>query len=184
MKRIATASIALLTLLTGCSGQAAPATQAAGTKTPATSAAAAPATSVAAAETPSAAAETTAAAPEDATAWAKLIEQSTTKKITTITEDNDPNDLIGRPGGYVSAAVIRDSGADCDDLGSDCGAVVEVFDTSEEAQARSDYIQAILKDNPVFGTEWQAVKGNALLRVSGVLKPSTADKYLDAFDAA
>lgn len=27
-------------------------------------------------------------------------------KVVTITEDNDPNNKIGRPGGYTSAAVI------------------------------------------------------------------------------
>jgi hypothetical protein len=30
------------------------------------------------------------------------------RKVVTITEDNDPNCLIGRPNGYTDAAVIYD----------------------------------------------------------------------------
>lgn len=106
---------------------------------------------------------------------------STANKVVTITEDNDPNDLIGRPRGYESAAIIYDSEVSCDSLGSDCGVVVEVFTDGEEARARAEYIQGILKDTPAFGPEWNYVKGSALVRVTGHLKPSSAANYADAF---
>lgn len=133
-------------------------------------------------ETTPAAVEPVTDEPADASAWAEKIKQETTTKIETITEDNDPNDLIGRPNGYESAAVLFDSSVECDELGSDCGAVIEVFPAAEEAQARSDYIQGVLKDNPMFGTEWHSVRGTALLRVSGEIKPSVANGYTAAFE--
>jgi hypothetical protein len=40
-------------------------------------------------------------------------------KVVTITEDNDPNDLIGRPSGYTDAAVVYDSEAECTEPGVD-----------------------------------------------------------------
>lgn len=97
------------------------------------------------------------------------------------TEDTDPNDLIGRPGGYVSAAVIDDAALD-GDTGVSRGAVIETFATDAEALARSEYIQSALKDaGPALGTEWHHVAGPALLRVSGDLKPSVNDAYAEAW---
>lgn len=106
---------------------------------------------------------------------------STSTKVVTITEDNDPNDLIGRPNGYETAAVIYDSEATCDSLGSDCGVVVEVFADDASAQARAQYIQGILAEAPAMGSEWDYVKGTVVVRVSGQLKPSSATNYSDAF---
>lgn len=104
---------------------------------------------------------------------------SSITKTVTITEDNDPNDSIGRPGSYSEAVSIYDSRADCgeDDLSVDCGAKIEVFDSAGGAKDRMDYIQKSLKDNPILGSEYNYVIGNALLRVSGTLKPSEAKEY-------
>src|SRR5690606_14641680 len=97
------------------------------------------------------------------------------------TEDSDPNDLIGRPGGYVSAAAIDDDALD-GDSGVSRGAVIETFGSKAEAQDRSDYIQNALKEGgPAFGTEWHHLAGTALLRVSGDLKPSINDLYAAAW---
>lgn len=131
-------------------------------------------------------APTTTAAPTpaaDATAIAQDLKNNigSIQKIVTVTEDNDPNDKIGRPNGYVSAAVIYDSGADCgEDLGVDCGATVEVWPSADDAKARSDYIQGILKDAPILGSEYNYLEGAALLRVTGGIKPTVAKEYQDA----
>ncbi|MFG1912582.1 hypothetical protein [Kribbella sp. NPDC048928] len=98
-----------------------------------------------------------------------------------ITEDNDPNKLVGRPNGYSDAAVLYDKGTDCTDLGVDCGATVEIWPTTEDAKRRAAYIQNLLKDAPALGTEYDYVNAGALLRVAGALKPSTAKAYAGAF---
>lgn len=96
----------------------------------------------------------------------------------TITEDNDPNNKIGRPGGYVSAATLYDSGASCSSLGAECGATVEVWPDEAAAKQRSEFILAALKGaNGVLGDEYHYQKGAVLLRVSGDLKPSAAKLY-------
>ena len=84
-------------------------------------------------------------AQKDATTLANLVKQASTTKIVTIDENNDPNNKIGRPNGYISAAILYDSTVKCTELGTDCGAGIEVFPTAAEAQARADYIQSILK---------------------------------------
>ena len=121
------------------------------------------------------------ATPTDATAWAKQVSIDSTTKVVTITEDNDPNNLIGRPNGYVSAAVLYDSGVECTELGTACGGMVEVWPTAADAQRRSDYIQGILKDSPVLGTEYDTLNGAALLRIDGKVKPSVANSYAAKF---
>lgn len=117
----------------------------------------------------------------DAEAWANAVKQPTTTQIVVVTENNDPNDLIGRPNGYVSAAVIYDSGAKCSELGTDCGGSVEVWGSAADAKARSKYIQGILKEAPMFGTEYHTLNGDALLRITGDVKPSVAEAYAAAF---
>lgn len=121
--------------------------------------------------------------PEGAEAVAAALQGkiSTITKMVTITEDNDPNDLIGRPGGYVEAVSIYDSRAECDsELDITCGAKLEVFDNAEDAEARRDYIAGIIKDSPMFA-EYDYLDGNVLLRVAGRLKPSEAKEYEAAF---
>lgn len=95
-------------------------------------------------------------------------------------EDTDPNDLLGRPNGYLSRASADLPGGDTSGpkYGIDRGLVVEVFATAEDAQARSAYILGLLKGSPLLGSEWHytAADGRALVRVSGNVKPSLAKK--------
>ena len=59
--------------------------------------------------------------------------------------------------------------------------MVEVWPTAADAQRRSDYIQGILKDSPVLGTEYDTLNGAALLRIDGKVKPSVAKNYAAKF---
>jgi len=102
-------------------------------------------------------------------------------KVVTITEDNDPNDLIGRPGGYTDGAIIYDSGVKCTELGNGCGGTIEIWPTTAEAKARSEYLRKVLKAAPMLGTEYHTLNGTALLRVTGKIKPSVAKIYAAAF---
>ena len=103
-------------------------------------------------------------------------------KVVEITEENDPNNLFGRPTGYSQATMIVDKRADCDaGLGVDCGAVIELWPSEAAANKRKAYIQSILEDSPIFGSEYDTVNGPMLLRVTGNLKPSAAKAYEQAF---
>jgi serine/threonine protein kinase, bacterial len=103
-------------------------------------------------------------------------------ELIEVTEDNDPNSLIGRPNGYVAATVLVDSRLPrCTELGADCGVMIEQWSDQAAAQNRADYIQSMLKSMPMLGQEWNTVEGDLLLRVAGELKPSEAKAYETAF---
>lgn len=103
-------------------------------------------------------------------------------ELIEVTEDNDPNNLIGRPNGDVAATVLVDSRLPrCADLSTDCGAMIEQWSDQAAAQKRSDYIQSMLESMPMLGQEWNTVNGGLLLRVTGELKPSVAKAYESAF---
>lgn len=188
MKRLvtATAAAALLVTLAGCGGSSDGAT-------PSSSGAAgspAASSSSLAASTPAAPAST---APEDALAgkdaeavvlW--LASQGLPVEVTKVyDETTDPNERLGRPGGYTSKAAFGDSripkskyvGADADS--SDRGGSVEVFTDEAGAVARAAEVQKKLKDFGL-GTEWDYVVGGVLVRVSGNVTPSQAKAYQDA----
>jgi len=102
-------------------------------------------------------------------------------------ENTDENDLLGRPGQYVSTTQIYDKGAstDCEgtpDAYCGSGAAVEVFETEADAADREEYL-GMFTDSPAFA-EYDYRVGNALLRVRGEIKPSVAKQYEAAFRAA
>ncbi|MCO5995674.1 hypothetical protein [Actinoallomurus rhizosphaericola] len=103
------------------------------------------------------------------------------KRMLVVTETSDSNNLLGRPNGYTSAAVLSDKVAtQCQSArdGIDCGAVVEVWPDAQAVAQRVSYIQGILKKAPALGSEWDYPAGTALLRVNGkVVRPSVAKTY-------
>jgi hypothetical protein len=171
MKRILVVP-ALLLLLSGCTATA--------DGSPADKPQSSPAASATPTPTP-----TVAAPPTSATLAAEL--QAAIPTITSasaITEENDSNDMIGRPNGYVGGEFIADSRAtECYDGGVACGAVIEDWVTAADAQTRSDYIQGILKGSPALGSEYNYIRDGLLLRVSGELPPSAAAEYEAVFVA-
>lgn len=119
-----------------------------------------------------------------AEAAALLVEgDANVTQLVEVTEDNDPNDLIGRPNGYTEAVVIYDSRVACDSLGSDCGATLEVWPTSDAAAQRSTYILDILSGSPALGSEYHTVRDNYLLRVTGDIVPSEANVIAERFES-
>lgn len=103
-------------------------------------------------------------------------------RLIPVTEDNDGNNLIGRPNGYSAATAVVDSRLPaCENPGADCGAMIEQWPDEAAAQRRAEYIQTIAKAAPVLANEYDTVKGNLLLRVAGDLKPSAAEAYKKAF---
>lgn len=69
-------------------------------------------------------------------------------------ENTDPNNLIGRPNGYLSRASFDLPGGDQDaeKYGLDRGGVIEVFPDTASAAARSKFIQDTLKSIQILGT--------------------------------
>jgi hypothetical protein len=99
-----------------------------------------------------------------------------------ITETNDGNDLIGRPGQYVSEVAFADSRLvvpiDPAEPGNEGGGSIKVFADGADAPARSDYIQQTLQSlGPIAGTEHHHLTGPILVRVTGELPPSVAAEH-------
>lgn len=65
--------------------------------------------------------------------------------------------------------------------GAAWGATVEVLSTQADAQKRKDYIQGVLADSPMLGTEYDYGAGGALIHVTGELKPLRAKEDETAF---
>ena len=103
--------------------------------------------------------------------------------VIKLTENNDPNNLIGRPGKFDAGSYMQDTRLKCSatKIETSCGAMIERWPSNADAKARMDYIQGILKSMPALGTEYDYVRGNLLLRVGGDLKPSQAKAYETAF---
>ncbi|HEY9294163.1 MAG TPA: hypothetical protein VIP98_23010 [Microlunatus sp.] len=106
---------------------------------------------------------------------------SKVEKVVHITEDNDPNNLIGRPNGYTDGAILYIKGAPQDDFGVAEGAFIEIWPTTTAAEARAKYIKKINKAAPMLGNEYDTVHGRALLRVDQSIKPSYEKKIKAAF---
>ncbi|MBM6400190.1 hypothetical protein [Phycicoccus sonneratiae] len=173
-------------LLAGCGAEAQPTTSAtAATSAVPTASPSAPSATPTPTSTPSPELPTS---PSEA---AKDIESEVSAVVAVIqlTEDNDTNNLIGRPGQYDAATFMADKRLGCsktdqfDELGIDCGAKIERWASEDDATARAADIQKKLKEYGL-GAEYDYVRGNLLLRVSGKLKPSQAKEYLKAFPEA
>ncbi|MGW1464846.1 hypothetical protein ACWCPT_10935 [Streptomyces sp. NPDC002308] len=105
-----------------------------------------------------------------------------------VTEDNDPNHLLGRPNQYTGKVTFTDSRIKADNVaGADSGSVelggaIEVFATAADSQARAEYIQTVTKGLPTLA-EYDYVSGTVLIRVSHYLTPAQAAEYKAALAA-
>lgn len=106
------------------------------------------------------------------------------------TASSDPNHLLGRPNGYKSKAawvdgrVNRDDATRSDPGSVDLGGSVEVFSSGGDAKDRRGYIQSLQKGSALFGSEYDYIRGGALVRVSGLLTPDQAKEYQAALRQA
>lgn len=127
---------------------------------------------------------------EDVTAIATVLEGSLPDVVESIeiTEDNDANHLIGRPGQYDAAVFLALDSLGCngpnyDELSIDCGIKLERWPSADDAAARAGDIQTKLNAYGL-GTEWDYGTGRVLLRIAGVVPPSQAAVIRDAFAEA
>lgn len=104
------------------------------------------------------------------------------KLIEAYTAANDPNHLLGRPGGYSSKTAFSDPRVKASDVQGeehdaiDRGGSVEVYSTAAGARARAAYIAGVIKAMP-SATEYDYVHGAVLVRVSSLLTPAQAADY-------
>lgn len=93
------------------------------------------------------------------------------------TAETDPNNQLGRPGGYTSKINFHDSRLERDDkFDSDSGGSIEVFASAEDAKRRFDYVDGITRGNAMLN-EYHWVKDTVFLRVSDELTPAQAAEY-------
>jgi hypothetical protein len=115
---------------------------------------------------------------------AGLAEAGLPVELTVVyTEASDPNDLLGRPGGYTSKASFVDTRIDEEEVSAseegsvELGGGVEVFEEADQAKDRSEYIQSITEEVDLLGPEYNYVEGPVLLRLSKQLTPTQAKEY-------
>ncbi|NYJ03194.1 hypothetical protein HNR19_003892 [Nocardioides thalensis] len=108
---------------------------------------------------------------------------SVTKSVR-LTDDTDPDKMLGSEEGYSEAAVFYDSRLKCPQPGIDCGAVLEVWADADGAKERSGYLKALQSGMQSLGTEYHYRDGALLLRVNGDLTAKQAEEYQAAFNEA
>lgn len=97
------------------------------------------------------------------------------------TPEDDPNELLGRPGGYKARAAFDLPGGN---TGAPAGSVerggsVEIHPTAALAKTRSEYLTSMRASSPILGTEYDYLAGPVLVRVTGKVTPANAKKIED-----
>lgn len=99
--------------------------------------------------------------------------------ISAVTEDNDPNGNLNKPGGYTATVYYQDDRLNLDpeiygktviEQGTNGGGAIEVYATVEDAEKRRDYLATF--DGTVTASGTHTVIGTVLVRTSNKLKAS------------
>ena len=100
-------------------------------------------------------------------------------EISAVTEDNDPNGNLNKPGGYTATVYYSDDrialdssihGTSVIEQGTDGGGAIEVYSTVEDAEKRRDYLATF--DGSILASGTHTVIGTVLVRTSNELKAS------------
>lgn len=106
------------------------------------------------------------------------------KLCKAVTEDNDPNGKLNKPGGYTATVYFESAnvnqsnvyGADLIGKGTAAGGAIEVYANEEDAQKRETYLSAF--DGGVLSSGSHRVIGTTLIRTSDELT-ATQQKNLE-----
>ena len=106
------------------------------------------------------------------------------KDVRAVTEDNDPNGNLNKPGGYTSTVYFESTnvnqsevyGTDLIDKGTYAGGAIEVYANEEDAIKRNDYLATY--DGGIFASGSHRVVGTVLIRTSNEL-PASKQKALE-----
>lgn len=105
--------------------------------------------------------------------------------VQAFTAETDPNNLLGRPGEYTGKAAFHDERLEDEALpnseegervDAEAGGSVEVFENTEDAEERADYVRGFTEGGGVFG-EYNYLRGHVFLRVANELTPTQAEEY-------
>lgn len=103
------------------------------------------------------------------------------------TAATDPNELLGRPGGYNSKANFADERVEArgtEPFEVTGGGSIEVYDTSSGATERARYIRDLLDSVGLLGNEYHIRRGTVLVRLSEGLVPEDVVEYEQWLDDA
>lgn len=100
------------------------------------------------------------------------------KDVRAVTEDNDPNGNLNKPGGYTATVYFESSnvnqsnlyGSDLIAKGTSAGGAVEVYANEEDATKRNTYLSAF--DGSIFASGSHKVVGTVVIRTSNSLTAS------------
>ncbi len=98
--------------------------------------------------------------------------------ISAVTEENDPNKLLNKAGGYTALVYFSSDWINQDEImggsiiekGTACGGSIEVYSTVEDANSRNDYLA--IYDGGLFDPGSHVVVGTVLVRTSRELTAS------------
>jgi hypothetical protein len=97
-------------------------------------------------------------------------------------QTGDPDNLLGRPGGYTSKIAFVDRRIAAGPVATtradaiERGGSIEVYPNVAGAQARTDYLRTVSSASPIFA-EFTYLRGGIVLRVSRYLAPDAAAGY-------
>lgn len=108
-------------------------------------------------------------------------------QIQPVTEDNDPNGLLNKAGGYTAAVYFEASSVDQSqvyysgngdsiDKGTEGGGCVEVYATEDDAKSRNGYLSGF--DGGILSNGSHTVVGTCVIRTSDLLT-ATQQKELE-----
>lgn len=119
-------------------------------------------------------------APTDDFVMERLQRVDTITAMAAVTEDHDPNEQLGKQGGYigciywsdkqVDTSQIYEYSSDVIEVGTEGGGAIEIFNTAEEATKRSDYLGNF--DGTIMASGSHYVYGTLIIRTSNYLKGS------------
>lgn len=112
-------------------------------------------------------------------------------KVVVYNEENDLNNLLGRPNQYTSKATFEDTRLEQKNTDNEflteeernepIGGTIEVFNNETDMNNRKAYIESLSSSASLFN-QYIYAKGNVLLRLENDLTPTQAKEYEDIFN--
>ena len=129
-------------------------------------------------------------APSEDWVITRLGQVSDIANLAPVTEENDPNGKLNKPGGYTSTVYFGTpllgtenlTGAPLIDEGTTAGGSVETYATVEDAKSRDAYLGGF--DGSIFASGSHMVLGTMVVRTSDDLKASEQETLTNAIIAA